>query len=260
MSGIDMNKPVIYLHSSMRYFKDGERHMTRTNPDEVLLLVYDGVLRFSEDGVEYEVHPGTFHIQKKNTYQSGPQISDSPQYLYVHFLAEWTEDKVNTIPKRGEFDVQAMMPLMVELDRLAHSGCTVMERASKFLELLTCLYKGNAAVTSAGKIAEYIDKNYLHRLTLDNIAEEFHFSKNHIINLFKEEYGMTPFEYINNLRIKKAEWLLEATVKASQEIASECGYNNYSHFYKSFYSVNGVSPTEWRENKRMKPSAYMRGR
>ncbi len=256
MSGIDMNKPVIFLHSSMRYFREGERHMTRTNPDEVILLVYDGILRFSEDNVEYEVHPGSFHIQKKNTYQCGPIISDSPQYLYVHFLAEWTDDKVNMIPKRGKFDVQSMMPLMVELDRMSHSECTVTERASKFLELLTALYKGNASVTNAGKIAEFISRRYLRGVTLDDISEEFHFSKNHIINIFKSEYGMTPFDYINNLRIKKAEWLLEATTKTALEISAECGFNNYSHFYKSFASVNGVSPTEWREQKRLKPSTF----
>jgi len=258
MSGIDMNRPVIFLHSSMRYFKVGERHMTRTNPDEVLLLVYDGVLRFSEDGVEYEVHPGTFHIQKKNTYQCGPVISDSPQYLYVHFLAEWTDDKINTIPKRGKFDVQAMMPMMVELDRMSHSEYTVTERASKFLELLSCLYRGNVPVATAGKMAEFIGQRYLKRITLDEIAEEFHFSKNHVINLFKAEYGITPIEYINSLRVKKAEWLLEATTKSSLEIAAECGFNNYSHFYKTFAGLHSVSPTVWREQKRLKPSAYLR--
>ena len=258
MNGIDMNKPVIFLHSSMRYFREGERHVTRTNPDEVLLLVYEGILRFSEDGEEYEVHPGHYHIQKKNTYQSGPIASDTPKYLYVHFLAEWTDERARMIPKRGEFDIQSLMPLMVELDAMSHTECTVAERASKFLELLTNLYRGSTTVTPACMIAEYIGKNYLGGITLDSIAAHFHFSKNHIINIFKKEYGITPFEYVNNLRIKKAEWLLEATVKTAQVIALECGFNNYSHFYKSFYGVNGVSPTEWRERKRMKPSAYIR--
>lgn len=257
MNGIDMNKPVIFLHSSMRYFYEGERHMTRNNPDEVLLLVYEGILRFSEDGTEYEVYPGTYHIQKKNTHQSGAIASDSPKYLYVHFLADWTDDRASMIPKRGEFDVQSMMPLMVELDAMSHSECTVTERAAKFFELLSMLYRGNAEVTVAGRIAEYISNRYLRGITLDKIAEEFHFSKNHIINIFKREYGITPFEYVNNLRVKKAEWLLEATVKDAQTIAVECGFNNYSHFYKSFYAVNGASPTKWREEKRMKPSAYL---
>ena len=68
---------------------------------------------------------------------------------------------------------------------------------------------------------------------------------------------MTPFDYINVLRVKKAEWLLEATAKTSQSIAFECGFNNYSHFYKTFRDINRVSPTEWREIKRIKPAAFV---
>ena len=259
MEGIDMNKPIAFLHSSMRYFREGERHLTRQSHDEVLVLVYDGILRFSEDETEYEVYPGTYHIQKKNTYQSGPTPSDSPKYLYVHFLAEWEERGI-TIPKRGTFDITSLMPLMVELDAMSHSECTLTERAAKFLEILSRLYRGNIAQTTAGKIAEFIDKRYLGKITLDTIAEEFHFSKNHIINIFKDEYGETPFEYINRLRIRKAEWLLEATTVTAQAVAMECGFNNYSHFYKSFYAVNGVSPKEWRVQKRMTPSTYKPGK
>ena len=256
MEGIDLNKPVVFLHSSMRYFREEEHHTTRTSVDEVLVLVYDGILRFSEDGTDYEVYPGTYHIQKKNSYQAGKIASDCPKYLYVHFLADWTESGA-ILKKRGEFDVQALMPLMTELDEMSHSDYTVTERGAKFLELLSLLYRGNTSVTLAGRIADYISKHYIDGLSLDQIADEFHFSKNHIINIFKKEYRMTPFDYVNELRVKKAEWLLEATTKDAQTVAYECGFNNYSHFYKIFRAVNGISPTSWREQKRIKPTAML---
>lgn len=257
MEGIDLNKPIVFLHSSMRYFREAEHHINRTGADEVLVLVYDGILRFEEDGIDYEVHPGTYHIQKNGSVQRGRIASDSPKYLYVHFFAEWSEFG-SIIEKRGEFDVQRLMPLMVKLDEMSHSDYTVTERAAKFLELLSLLYRGNTQVTLAGRIADYISKNCISGVTLDDIAAEFHFSKNHIINIFKKEYRMTPFDYVNNLRVKKAEWLLEATDKNSQAIALECGFNNYSHFYKIFRAVNGISPTEWRARKRVKPSDIIR--
>ena len=256
MQGINMNSPMAYYYSSMRYFKEGEKHVTRCCPEDVLLLVYDGVLRFTEDGVDCEVYPGNYYIQRKGLYQAGKIPSDSPKYFYTHFSAEWT-DSGAIIPKRGMFDVNSFMPLMAELDAMYHGSYSVVECTSKFLEIITKLYRGAVAETLAGQIAQYIGSHYLDSLTLEGIAEHFHFSKNHVINIFKKEYGMTPFDYINVLRVKKAEWLLEATAKTSQSIAFECGFNNYSHFYKTFRDINGVSPTEWREIKRIKPAAFV---
>ena len=65
--------------------------------------------------------------------------------------------------------------------------------------------------------------------------------------MFKAEYGMTPFEYLNDIKIKRGMYLLGATSRSIDAIARECGFNNYSHFYRLFIRKNGVSPYEWRE-------------
>ena len=69
MRGINLNKPIEFLHSSLRYFSEGEHHITRFCKDDVLLMVFEGVLRFNEDNIRYEIHPGEYHIQKSNTFQ-----------------------------------------------------------------------------------------------------------------------------------------------------------------------------------------------
>ena len=78
-----MNNDIQYLFASLRYFDEKEYHVDRVCSDDVLLLVFEGVLRFSEDGVGYEIHPGEYHIQKHNSIQKGDRPSDSPKYLYV---------------------------------------------------------------------------------------------------------------------------------------------------------------------------------
>ena len=60
MRGIDLNKPITYQYASMRYFSPGERHITRFCMHDVLLMVFDGILRFNEDNTEYEVHAGEY--------------------------------------------------------------------------------------------------------------------------------------------------------------------------------------------------------
>ena len=62
---------------------------------------------------------------------------------------------------------------------------------------------------------------------------------------------MTPFEYLNYVRIREAERLLEITSLNIEEIASECGFDNYSHFFRMFKRINKLSPNKWRYEKRI---------
>ena len=65
MAGIDLNKNVVYKFASFRYFEKMEHHINRFCKDNVLLLVFDGVLRFSENGEETEVRAGEYYVQKR---------------------------------------------------------------------------------------------------------------------------------------------------------------------------------------------------
>ena len=248
MRGIDLNKPIAYQYASMRYFSPGERHITRFCKDDVLLMVFDGVLRFSEDGTEYEVHAGEYHIQKNNTYQTGYAVSDSPKYLFVHFHADWREDGA-TLPFRGTFDSVRLMDRMEEVDRLSHANAPLISKTAKFLSLLEMLIQKNSVPTLADQIAQYIQGANLQTISLEMACHHFNFSKNHIINTLKKEYGVTPVEYIHRVKIERAKYLLEVTSYSTEHIASECGFNDYSHFYKVFTRMAGVSPTTFRKSK-----------
>jgi len=253
MRGIDLNSPITFLHASLRFFAEGEHHITRFCKDNVLLMVFEGVLRFTEDDVCYEIHPGEYHIQKSNTYQKGEKASDSPQYLYVHFLAEW-EDNNMTLPFKGSFDYASARHLMEELDKLSHSESSLIQKNSKFFELLLLLQQKSKPTTTAGKIAEYIGGENLSELSLEKICNKFHFSKNHIINIFKKEFGVTPIKYINDLKLKHAQYLLEVTSDSVETVALKSGFNDYSYFYKLFCRKNGLSPSKWRDKKQTNPS------
>ncbi len=253
MYGIDLNKTITYKHASLRFFEKNEHHVSRFCRDNVLLLVFEGVLRFTENSKPYEISSGCYHIQRSNSLQGAVRASDSPKYLYVHFDAEWAEGE-KVLAADGRFDYERLREDIERLDRMAHQDYSLLERSALFFELLSALYKNSHTRSSAGKIADFIAKNYKRTLSLENIAEHFHFSKNYIINIFKREYGITPFEYVTRLRIREAERLLEATSASVEDIAFECGFNTYSNFYRQFCSHNSISPMLWRAEKRKDPS------
>lgn len=247
--GVNLQKAITYRDASFRYFDENEYHITRFCKYDVLLLVFEGVLRFSENGRNYEVFPGQYHIQKHDMFQTAEIASSSPKYLYVHFLADWSDDS-QTLPYKGSFDYFILRPFMESLDYMSHNNYTITEQMAEFFKILSLLYRPKTTASIANKIADFISENYKNGVSLEQLSQEFNYSKNHIINLFKKEYKMTPFAYINYLRTKQAEWLLDVTSQTAASIACECGFHDYSHFYKEFLKANKVSPSEWREARR----------
>lgn len=252
MKGINLDKPITFLYSSLRFFAENEYHVTRYCSDDVLLMVYEGVLRFVEDGISYEVHPGEYHIQKGCSYQSAGRASDSPKYLYVHFQSYWDEGNSN-LPYHGNFDYQRAKPLMEKLDAISHDNGSLTEKTAIFYELLLLLIPDDKNESIAQKIGDYICREDIGKISLEGICREFHFSKNHIINIFRKEYGTTPVKYINNMKLKRAEYLLEVTSDTAVDICQKCGFNDYSQFYKLFCRTNGMSPAVWRKKKQREP-------
>ena len=245
MAGIDLDKSVTYKFASFRYFEKREHHVKRFCKDNVLLLVFEGVLRFSEDGEEREVCAGEYYIQRKTRPQAGEIASDAPKYLYVHFDGEWSESE-DAFSYKGNFDLAKLSELMVRIDTAAHEKRTHAERQYLFLKLLLTLKEKPTVNPTARQLSDYIEKNLARISSLSDVCEAFHYSKNYIIRIFNKEFGLSPIQYINDVRIKRAMYLLETTSRSVKEIMEECGYSDYPYFYKRFVRRTGLSPLRWR--------------
>ena len=247
---IDYEKPLQLLGASFRYFAPGEHHVRRTCACEVLILLFSGVLRFSEDGRETELRPGEYYVQRTGGLQDGRLVSDEPKYLYVHFTGAGTGGP-SLLPRRGAFDIASLMPAMTELDRLSHSGGRLVEREAAFYRILSLLLPSPEPQGLAGAVGAWLEAHFREAVTLDMLAGEFHFSKNHILSRFKAGYGATPFRYLRALRLREARRMLEITSLPLEQIAAEAGFGDYSYFYRCFTEDTGVSPARWRRQHRV---------
>ena len=254
MYGIDLDQPIRFVCASLRFFSENEKHVNRICYENVLLLVYEGILRFTEDGIDYEIHPGEYHIQRANSLQAGNVASSRPKYLYIHFHASWA-DSDNALPVHGFFDYRTFEPYMKQLDNLFHNNGSLLDMTLQLLTILSLLRERKDDLQKpANLISAYLLSAYTQPITLEMLCRRFHYSKNHIINLFKAEYGITPFEYIDNLRLTRVKHLMEVTSDSVESIIQDCGFSTYSHFFRLFRRKNGMSPTEWRTKKRLQPA------
>ncbi len=100
------------------------------------------------------------------------------------------------------------------------------------------------------KVMQYINSHFQEDITLDMISDTVGLSKYHMSRLFKKNVGMTLSAYINMSRIRAAKNLLIKGKKA-KDIFKECGFNDYSNFYRVFVKFVGVSPDEFKKSTRI---------
>ena len=97
----------------------------------------------------------------------------------------------------------------------------------------------------------YITENLKRNLTLDEISVVAGFSKNYFVRLFKEQYGLSPIQFHNNMRIEQAKQLLLFSDLSITEISSEIGFNDIHSFSRTFKQETGTTPTNFRTNTSM---------
>lgn len=97
------------------------------------------------------------------------------------------------------------------------------------------------------RIRTLILKNYAQAdFALDDAVREMPFHYDYLRKLFKKEMGITPLEYMTNLRMKKAEILLSAMWSREysvSEVAQMCGFEDALYFSRVFKKHYGCSPS-----------------
>lgn len=236
-----------YLLSSYRYFKEEECHVTRVCKENVLIIMFSGVLRFSENGEEREIYPFEYYIQKKGLLQRGDIKSSSPVYYYVHFNGDFCENEQNGIKIRGKFSEDKLVPLIEKLESVKYDIGNNFEKTAALLNILLALGEERKKDTSlAFKIKDHIEKNISGELSLEELGATFGYCKNYILRLFKNKYGITVGEYITERRLELSREMLLSSTLSMNEIADLSGFNNYVNFYKAFVKKEKMSPGEYR--------------
>ncbi len=102
----------------------------------------------------------------------------------------------------------------------------------------------------AQKLKQLIDSMFDEIESLNGEMDKIGLSRKRMAEVFKEEYGMTPSFYVNNLRYQEAIKLLEQTDKEVIDIAYSVGFGSLSAFYKFFKERANLSPAAYRKGKK----------
>ena len=96
------------------------------------------------------------------------------------------------------------------------------------------------------KACAFIDKHFTERIYLDQICRHAGLSKSTLLRAFTKAKGVTPYRYLETVRINEAKKLLQQGVPPL-EAAMQTGFSDQSHFTNYFSSFIGLAPGVYRE-------------
>lgn len=99
-------------------------------------------------------------------------------------------------------------------------------------------------------VKRYIDIHFKEALTLEQLAEQAHMNKFYLSHAFKQEYGVSPINYMTSRRIEESKYLLAETDLSVSQVAQLLGFSSQSYFSQVFHRSQEISPMEYRQNNR----------
>ncbi|MDR1059974.1 MAG: helix-turn-helix domain-containing protein [Clostridiales bacterium] len=100
------------------------------------------------------------------------------------------------------------------------------------------------------KALGYVRQHYAEKITLDDLAERVYLSSGYLGKILKNEIGMSFTDFLNSTRIEKSKHLLDDSTLSLAEISTLTGFSDQSYFTKVFQKTCGLSPGEYRKNRR----------
>jgi two-component system response regulator YesN len=218
-----------------------------------------GVYRFQSEAAKQR-HEGS-HLPE--LIQGETSLDDERLYTLVeHWRADWEQGgcsprmlkeqacRVLSIKFKQHSDPHA---LVEAFDRLFKSE-TLTELCELLKQSIIELHKARIESTELGtthhpinQALHYIDMHYLEAMTLQQVADYVHVSKNYLSILFKKVTGQNFIDYVIMLRIVKAKEMLAGTSYKVYEIAEKSGFNDVKYFSKLFKKMTGYTPIDYRD-------------
>lgn len=96
------------------------------------------------------------------------------------------------------------------------------------------------------KIKEYLTENYADDLTLERLSQSFFLSKSYLQKQFKKYIGISPWDYLLQLRMTEGKRLLRTSDFSVHEIAWRVGFNDVSYFVQVFRNLEKITPLQYR--------------
>lgn len=229
--------------------------------------VLEGKGRFQCMGKLYELGPGSsFFIFPGELVMYESDAKQPWKYRWIgfkgvradEFLAQIGISPFNPVVSTdGNRRVPALFHRILKTLQEGGSQCDM--RAGGYMRMLLAEYSDNDQTADArqgnsqahqvvDKAIRWITLHYSRTISIEEMAHALGYHRTHLSRIFKEHTGLSPINYLLQVRMERAKGLL-AQDWTIEQVAASVGFEDALYFSKTFRKRFGCSPTEYRMGK-----------
>ena len=208
-------------------------------------ITIDNELFTGTGGSFFIVNPGELHYMGSNDLNA--------DYYTILFPLEFISFQSNDYVENMLFKPISLLEKLIYINKYEKGfyqlDCKILllEILSNILSIPDILVKKTSNASDMRReIITYVNDNYLEKITLSDLADEFHMSEKYISRYFKKHFNITFSKYVNHMRLLYAKNLLDTTNISITDVALSSGFPNVSYFIRSFKESYGKTPFSYR--------------
>lgn len=205
------------------------------------LYAENNIIDFSKNSV-YAVPPGVLHKSiSKNGFED--------TYIRIKELNLPADSITHINPGTEDFVELSKILYRTYYKNNNHYNSSVYTLTDALISLLTDAVNENCIYSFTAAVRDYLNSNFSNtKINSFVISEAFGYNYEYLSRCFKEDFGATPMQFLNLLRIKHAKALLSSRQKYSVEkISIFCGFSDKFYFSRAFKKATGYSPVKYRQ-------------
>lgn len=257
----DFAKKALFALQHIGIFHCDERYAA-THPywESILLIFIDsGLLETRYGGRQFTAGPGDavlIDCRYPHRYAARSDL----RFHYFHFTGSSSQDYCSLIREiygsgylKGACSTETGRIFRNMMHQVRTKGDRENEhRISVYIHMILCALVEAGTDRQAGtrrtmdQVITYMQDHLTENLSIEDMASAAGLSRYYFNRLFRQQTGVSPHRYFNNLRIQKARLLLHTTDDSVAQIAEACGFDNVSNFIRLFRSCTDMTPTAFR--------------
>ncbi|MBE6546671.1 MAG: helix-turn-helix domain-containing protein [Ruminococcaceae bacterium] len=227
------------------YSPKGKQTTIKNRPSYGLSLCREGQIIYTHNGQDYvsdKDHAVLLPMGESYTLRR----TETGYFPVINFLTQQPVcDRITLIELRNR---EILLTQYEELKKLFMHRGSRAKLLSIFYEMLYEIAIQAEADELQGALQAIYENYHLPTLTNACLAAECAISEVYFRKLFKQRMGISPRQFIIDLRIQKAKQLLSEGSLKIWAIAEACGFGDSYHFCKSFKQHTGMTPQEYRKS------------